>query len=702
MDAAGGNEANRNVIAQANFRLSFGVLVAVTIACVHWFGHPGADTSHGLVLGMLSGYIAYAGLARWLAARPEWLANHDLVVITAVIDPLILSAWMYFAGGSSMIFVAFYLFTTLGFGFRVGTRPMHICQIFSLAGFALVVMTSPTWQGNLLFAASHALLLVVVPLYAASLVRRINAAREAAEFDSRAKSQLLAKVSHELRTPLTGIVADAQLLEIEAPDAGTVNRARSIQRLANTLDAEIKQLLDLSRIAHGGDQRLPAAAFSLAFTATQVIGSIRSIAGPKSLAVELDFDERIKLPVVGRHQELVSILTNLAGNAVKFTEQGTVTLRVQLVEASADAYRVRFAVSDTGIGIDPAHHEKIFQPFYQVDSGPARRHGGTGLGVSIASELVRHMGGQLRVDSALGRGSTFFFELELPIDASQAAEPAQAQASPPATACVAGKRVLVADDNSTNLSLLREMLLKDGHQVTAVESGHEAILMLSANSYDVIFLDYNMDDINGAEVYQTYAYSRVQLSPTFFITADTTAMTTRLLQDLGANGVIYKPLTFEKIREAIASVFPDEARPVVDPLRPRQGATVLSGVPVEYLDTTAIEELREIKDSPEFLHAVVSDGIADIHTLHQAMAEAIDHADLPGLHKHAHAMKGVALSLGAVRLAHLADRLMTMTLATLTGSGARWHEDLDACVARSCQSLDDLRLGFATQLAVNN
>src|SRR5690606_24275794 len=133
-----------------------------------------------------------------------------------------------------------------------------------------------------------------------------------------------------------------------------------------------------------------------------------------------------------------------------------------------------------------------------------------------------------------------------------------------------------------------------------------------------------------------------------------------------------------------------------EPLRPRQGAVAISGVPVEYLDPSAIEGLREIKDSPDFLHAVITDGIADIHVLHQALAEAIDGADLPGLHKQAHAMKGVA------RLAPLAHRLMTMTHDVLTGSAPRWHEDLDACVARSCQALDDLRLTFATQLAVNN
>lgn len=702
MEPGDSNEANRNVIAQANFRLRFGVLVAVIIASVHWFGPVGSSAADFLVVGMLGGYIGYAALARCLAARPQWLGSRDLVVITAVIDPLVLSAWMYFAGGSSTVFVAFYLFTTLGFGFRVGTRAMHICQVFSLVGFGVVVMASPTWQDNLLFAASHALLLVVVPLYAASLIQRINAAREAAEFDSRAKSQLLAKVSHELRTPLTGIVADAQLLEVEAVDAGTVNRARSIQRLATTLDSEIKQLLDLSKIAvHGGDRSQAEETFSLAFTAAQVLGSIRSIVGARPIAVELDFDEQIKLPVLGRHQELVSILTNLAGNAVKFTEEGAVTLEVRLVEATDTTYRVRFAVTDTGIGIAPIHHEKIFQPFFQVEGGPARRYGGTGLGTSIASELVRRMGGRLQVDSALGRGSTFFFELQLPVDASPAA--AETAAVNEAPSCVAGKRVLVADDNATNLSLLREMLLKDGHQVTAVESGHDAIVMLSANTYDVVFLDYNMDDINGAEVYQTYAYSRVKLAPTFFITADTTAMTTRLLEDLGANGVIYKPLTFEKIRQAIASVFPDEARPVpAEPLRPRQAAVALSGVPVEYLDPSVIEGLREIKDSPDFLHAVITDGIADIHGLHQALADAIDGADLPALHKQAHALKGVALSLGVVRLAHLADRLMTMTHDVLTASAPRWHEDLDACVARSCQALDDLRLAFATQLAVNN
>ncbi|HRO27572.1 MAG TPA: ATP-binding protein [Luteimonas sp.] len=701
MESGSIDAADRNVIAQANFRLSFGVAVAVAIACVHWLGPYHSSASDAFVIGMLAAYVLYAAAARWLAARPHLLPGRDLVTITAVLDPLVLSVWMFFAGESSLLFVAFYLFTTLGFGFRVGTRPMHICQAFSLAGFGVVVLLSDRWQGNLLFAASHAILLVVVPLYAASLIRRINSAREAAEFDSRAKSQLLAKVSHELRTPLTGIVADAQLLEVEATDAATLDRARSIQRLATTLDAEIKQLLDLSKVSvreRGHAQ--PPATFSLAYVATQMLGSIRSIVGARPLAVQLDFDERLRLPVVGHEQELVSILTNLAGNAVKFTESGSVTLGMRLVEAGETACRIRFSVADTGIGIDPAYHAKIFQPFFQVETGPARKHGGTGLGTSIASELVRRMGGELKVDSALGKGSTFHFELELPVDAESTVEPAAVAAQP---LCVTGKRVLVADDNGTNLSLMKEMLRKDGHQVTAVESGHEAIRMLSANSYDVIFLDYNMDDVNGAMVYQTYAYSRVELAPTFFITADTTEMTTRLLEDLGINGVIYKPLTFEKIRGAISSVFPDEARPAAATAMPRTrpAPIALSGVPVEYLDPSAIEELREIRDNPDFLHAVIRDGIADIHAIHEAMTQSIAACDLPGVHKQAHALKGVALSLGGVRLANLASRLMGVSHDVLEANAGRWREDLDASVTRTCQALEDVKLTFEPRLAVN-
>ncbi|MHC9085034.1 ATP-binding protein [Luteimonas sp. RIT-PG2_3] len=701
MDRSNHEELDRNVVAQANFRLKFGVAVALTVVGIHTFGPYQSSISMALVLGMLCLYGIYAFGARYLATHPTSLTNWELVLITAVIDPLMLSMWLYFAGESSTLVVGFYLFTTMGFGFRVGALPMHICQLTSLAGFALVVMTSDFLPQHLLFVASHAILLIVVPLYAASLIKRIQTAKEVAEVESRAKSQLLAKVSHELRTPLTGIVADAQLLEVEAPNAATVSRARSIQNLAKTLDSEIKQLLDLSTAEdRTSAKREPPRSFSLAYTGTHVLKSMRSLVGGKAVMVELDFDESIKLPVMGYHQQLVAVLTNLAGNAVKFTDSGSVVLRMRLVQVENHAYRIWFAVEDTGIGIAPEHHDKIFQPFFQVEDGADRKYGGTGLGISIARELVQKMGGELKVQSALGLGSVFHFELLLPVDANEAE--AEAGVRKHDVTMVTGKRVLVADDNATNLALMKEMLLKDGHQVTAVDKGHDAIVKLSANTYDMIFLDYNMGDVDGATVYQTYAYSRINLSPTFFITADTTAMTTKMLEDLGVTGVIYKPLTFEKLRAAFEQVFPGEGV-AVKPEAPaaRRSAVELSAVPVEFVDMAVIEGLREIKDTPEFLHKIISDAMSDLSELSDQMDVSIASRDLHQVHRQAHAMKGVSLNVGAVRLAALSDRLMTMSNDMLCADPPRWQSELANAVAQTCLALDGAKEAFLPQKVVN-
>lgn len=702
MDRSNHEELNRNVVAQANFRLKFGGAMALTVAGIHTFGPYQSSLSIAVVLAMFCFYATYALGARYLATHEGFLTNWELVLITAVIDPLMLSMWLYFAGESSTLVVGFYLFTTMGFGFRVGALPMHICQITSLAGFGLVVMTSDYLGQYLLFVASHAILLIVVPLYAASLIKRIQTAKQAAEFESRAKSQLLAKVSHELRTPLTGIVADAQLLEVEAPNAATVSRARSIQNLASTLDSEIRQLLDLSTAdGRATANREPAQTFSLAYTATNVLKSMRSIVGGKAVQVELDFDERIKLPVVGHHQQLVAVLTNLAGNAVKFTDSGSVTLRMHLKQVDGQAYRIWFGVEDTGIGIAPEFHDKIFQPFFQVESGAHRKYGGTGLGISIARELVQKMGGELKVDSDLGHGSVFHFELSLPVDASEADVGATVRKTDMTK--VTGKRVLVADDNATNLALMKEMLLKDGHQVTAVDKGYDAIVKLSANTYDMIFLDYNMGDVDGATVYQTYAYSRINVAPTFFITADTTEMTTKLLEDLGVTGVIYKPLTFEKLRAAFEQVFPGEGVPVkAEPIANKRPAVELSAVPVEFVDMAVIEGLREIKDTPEFLHKIISDATSDISELSRQMAQSIAAVDLLQVHRQAHAMKGVSLNVGAVRLAALSERLMTMSHDMLGGDPTRWQGELANAVAQTCLALDDAKSAFQPQKAVNH
>jgi two-component system, sensor histidine kinase RpfC len=652
MDHMSSPELLQSVRAQATLRLKFGLLVVVLmLTAIGWWGASRPESQVWEVGGIAALYLAYNLAAYWLAHRGRHLAPRDLVVLTAILDPLMLSAWLFIVGQASPLFVGFYLFTILGFGFRISRNAMHLCQAISMLGFSLVAMLSPDWRSQPLFGFSHLVLLTVVPLYAGVLIGKLQDARELAERANQAKSQLLAKVSHELRTPLTGIVSTASLIEAKSPDPESIARAHSIIELAMGLDLEIKQLLDLSRIEAGRDRQQDVA-FQASQLGDHILRTLSPVAAAKSLALQVVTDPAISAPMLGDLQALNSVLLNLAGNAVKFTDAGSVRVRIELLDQEEDAYRIRFGVEDTGIGIAPEFVSRVFEPFFQVETGSVRKYGGTGLGMSIAMAHVRRLGGELQVDSVPGEGSRFWFELRL----QTTTMPETATAVAP-TKIIRGKWILVADDNRTNLLLIAQMLEGDGHSVVAVESGDAALEALASADFDLVFLDFNMHDIDGASVYETYRFGRLNPAPTYFVTADTSTLTAKRLESLGAAGIIYKPVTFDKLRTAVSGQFDQEADAGVGAASQRPPPH-LRPIPVEYLDPGAIETLREVRDTPEFLGRMIAEGTADIERIDQALSVALLARDLTAVHRQAHALRGVSLSLGAVRLAALADRLM--------------------------------------------
>ena len=196
------------------------------------------------------------------------------------------------------------------------------------------------------------------------------------------------------------------------------------------------------------------------------------------------------------------MLLNLAGNAVKFTDSGKVDVRIDLVEATQAAYRLRFSVTDSGIGIPEAFHAKLFEPFMQVDQGAARRYGGTGLGLALSRQIVELMGGELAVDSKPGKGSCFWFEVDL--HRCTPLLPVNRLSDSPRADQAAHRRILVAEDNETNLLLLRELLEMDGHTVTTCSSGMAALDLLVDQEFDLLLLDYNLGDMDGVRVLQTW------------------------------------------------------------------------------------------------------------------------------------------------------------------------------------------------------
>lgn len=685
MDHLSSAELLQSVRAQATLRLKFGLLVVVLmLGAIGWWGASRPENQAWEVGGITAAYLAYNLAAYWLAHRSELLAPRDLIVVTAVLDPLMLSAWLFIVGQASPLFVGFYLFTILGFGFRIGRSAMHLCQAISMLGFGLVAMLSPDWRIEPLFGFSHLVLLTVVPLYAGVLIGKLQDARDAAERANQAKSQLLAKVSHELRTPLTGIVSTASLIEAKSPDPISVGRAHSIIELAMGLDLEIKQLLDLSRI-EAGREREQEVAFQASQLAEHILRTLSPVAAAKSLSLQVTTDPGISVPMLGDLQSLNSVLLNLVGNAVKFTHAGSVRVRLDLLEQDSDAYRIRFSVEDTGIGIAPEFLPRVFEPFFQVETGSARKYGGTGLGMAIAMAHVRRLGGELQVASVPGEGSRFWFELRL-----QTTTVPEATRTNAAAKIVRGKWILVADDNRTNLLLIAQMLEGDGHSVVAVESGGAALEALASADFDLVFLDFNMHDMDGASVYETYRFGRLNPAPTYFVTADTSALTAQRLESLGAAGVIYKPVTFDKLRAAVFGQFADDADEGA-PVETQRAAPRLRPIPVEYLDPGAIETLREVRDTPEFLGRMIAEGTADIERIDQALSLALMSRDLTAVHRQAHALRGVSLSLGAVRVGALADRLMKIGQRELDDTVDDRVADLRKSVDLSLAALESLR-----------
>lgn len=706
MTAISPDELSTNVRAQADFRLKFGIAVAGVMLAIMYYDSPEKITQRETVAIAMAVYVCYTLAVRYFSRQQGSHYAPALVLVTAVSDPIFLSVWLYIFGDPAILFTGFYVFTVLGFGFRIGNAAMFVCQAVSILGFVAVVLVSPHWRSPGLPEISHVAVLIMVPLYASSLIRRLQSAKALAEHESKAKSMLLAKVSHELRTPLTGIVSSAQLIEVETADTAIARRAQAIHEMASGLDAEIERMLDLARLESKG-VRTEAVVFQVSHLTDHVMQVLSPVASVKGLELRLDMDPRISQSVVGSAQDLLGVLMNLVGNAIKFTPAGSVTVKVELVADTSTGYRLSFGVKDTGIGIPAEHLPRIFEPFYQVESGENRKFGGTGLGTSIAMEYVKRMGGLLQVESTLGEGTRFWFEVDMP-HAPKALEEIVARVAP---RVVTGKRVLVADDNRVNLELLRQMLLKDSHVVTTATSGGQALQLLARQDFDLVLLDFNMGDIDGATVYQTYCFGRIHTAPTYFITADATKTTAARLTDTGAAGVIYKPLSFDSLRRAIADQFPDETVeapdasrgkvatpgmgfPPVAPAAPKP-APRLRAVPVEFLDPEAIDNLREIKDTPEFLFSMISEGLEDLESTQARLTASLRQHRLPDVHHDSHTMRGLSLSFGAVRLAAIADRLMTISDQALAADRNQLLSELNQTYLQSVNALRELRRQYA-------
>lgn len=679
-----------SVHAQAKVRIfvGFPVLLLALIAIWYWGTPYSANMTHAVVTIATVDAI-YIAVAFFLASRIEQdISAHYLAISTAIIDPLIMSAGLVLMNEFGAFFVCFYLFTILGFGFRIGRGAMVICQITSLVCFAAVLAIVPAWHEHLIFGFAFFIMLAVIPLYATTLIKALRDAQSRAEFDSQAKTQLLAKVSHELRTPLTGIVSSAELIAAEAPNAHITKRAEIILGLSNDLILEINDLLDSAKFAAKA-LVLESSSVDLGSVMEQVRLTFEATAATKNIEYVVTIDPQIKCQVQCDARQLSRVLKNLVGNAVKFTDQGKVEANLKLLGNDSDSYRLLFTVQDTGIGIPAEVQQKIFDPFFQASAGTARQYGGTGLGMSLAKDIVTLMGGEIAVRSEPGSGSLFYFDIKLPIVPHSSTKPSTPVHALPAS----GKCVLVADDNSTNLILIQELLEADRHVVLVAHSGEEALRLLSSRVFDIVFLDYNMRDINGNDVLRLYRFGRINTVPVFFITADATSATATKLLESGAAGVLYKPIARDSLRQAITQICDNSESPAqmkYAPLASNTEGVSLKFVPPQYLDLSIIENLQTFSQRPGFFYEVLTSAIVDIDHNSNRLLKALVVQNIEEIHDAAHALSSVSESVGAVRLAVLARKLMRIDRWKLKTGIEHWKQEIEEATHQSTSCLRDL------------